>query len=79
MGNPVRHVVSVTFAYDGVKRLVDNIDFDPKNRHMIGFEMRRAGKFSYRIKRFDIAKITDLKFVSPPHRSGPKIGRPTTS
>lgn len=77
-GRPVTKVVSVRFRYNGQSRIVDNIDYDSKNHHIIGFEMRKSGKFSYKIKRFDVFKVEDgLTFITPPRRTGPKVGRPT--
>lgn len=75
-GTPTTGPISVQFQYDGVSRIVDNIDFD--GNLLVGFEMRRGGKFSYKIKKYSVNKIVDLVTITPPTRSGPKIGRPTS-
>jgi hypothetical protein len=75
-GNPTDTPVAVRFRYHGASRIVDNIDFDGENI-IVGFEMRRSGKFSYKIKKFKLNEIDGLTYINPPHRSGPVIGRPT--
>lgn len=62
------------FKYDGLWRHVSNVTFEDKT--LIGFEMRKAGKFSYRIKRYSFEKISDISFVKPFLRNGPHIGLP---
>jgi hypothetical protein len=57
-------VVSVRFKYDGVVRHVDNIMLDDKNKQFVGFEVRKAGKFSQKIKRFDMTKMESLEFIT---------------
>jgi hypothetical protein len=74
-GVPTSKPVAIRFKYDGVSRIVDNIDFDGKL--IVGFEMRRGGKFSYKIKKYSVDKMLNYEFIPPPVRSGPKIGRPT--
>ena len=58
-------VVSVRFKYDGKTRHVDNISFDDKNKQFLGFEVRKSGRFSHKIKRFDFAKVeSPLEFIT---------------
>jgi hypothetical protein len=77
-GKPIKKVVSVKFVYDGQSRIVDNIDIE-KSGVIVGFEMRKSGKFSYKIKRYSTDKIKNFKFIEPPHRSGPVLSRPVVS
>jgi hypothetical protein len=64
------------FKYEGFWRRVSNVTFEWDTRTLIGFEMRKNGKFSYKIKRFSMEKITDLAVLPEIYRSGPVIGRP---
>jgi len=64
------------FKYDGNWRHVSNVTFEDETKTLIGFEMRKAGKFSYRIKRYSFEKISDVSFVKPFLRNGPRIGYP---
>jgi hypothetical protein len=64
-------VVSVRFRYDGIVRHVDNISLDDKNKQFLGFEVRKSGKFSNKIKRFDMLKIDSLEFIEPAKRVRP--------
>ncbi len=58
-------VISVRFKYDGKTRHVDNISFDDKNKQFLGFEVRKSGRFSNKIKRFDFSKVeSDLEFIT---------------
>lgn len=66
--------IDISFKYDGTTRHVSNCTFEGLT--LIGFEMRRAGKFSYKIKRFSFDKISNLKFITPILRKGPRIGIP---
>lgn len=45
------------FTYDGASRLVRNITIDEKG--IIGFEVRKAGKFSNKIKRYSHEKLVN--------------------
>lgn len=66
---------SVRFRYKGVMRELDNIDIDDKL--IVGFEMRKSGKFAYNVKKFRLDRIEgDIIKIDPPKRSGPAIGRP---
>lgn len=69
---------AIKFTYDGSVREVDNITFEPSvlPKTAIGFEMRKDGKFSYRIKRYSYDRMRDLQIIDAPHRSGPVIARP---
>jgi hypothetical protein len=67
---------AVRFMYDGVSRIVDNVDFLNDGRILVGFEMRRAGRFSYKIKKYSIDKISGLSVIASPTRTGPTLGRP---
>jgi len=62
------------FLYEGAWRHVSNITFEGTT--LIGFEMRKAGKFSYRVKRYSFDKISDINFVKPFLRNGPKLSIP---
>ena len=71
-------VVSCKFTYDGASRIVDNIKLEEWNagvQTIVGFEVRKSGKFSYKVKRYNRDKILDLLFIPPIPRSGPVIGR----
>ena len=50
-------VISVRFKYDGKVRHVDNISLDDANKQFLGFEVRKSGRFSNKIKRFDLSKL----------------------
>jgi hypothetical protein len=70
-------IVSAKFVYDGKSRIVDNIkwEFNANSNTLVGFELRKSGKFSYKIKRYDVDKIGIITYIDPPYRSGPVIGR----
>lgn len=74
--------IAIKFVYDGSVREVDNITFEPHPvfdqipKTVIGFEMRKGGKFSYRTKRYSYVKMSDISTIPAPHRSGPVIARP---
>ncbi len=57
--------VSLKFKYDGKTRHVDNVTFEDGIKMFIGFEVRKSGRFSNRIKRYDMMKIDSLEFVDP--------------
>lgn len=57
-------VISVRFKYDGVVRHVDNIKFEDNIKMFVGVEVRKAGRFSNKMKRFDMTKIDDLQFIT---------------
>lgn len=48
------------FKYDGIMRLVQG-ELDGDQQQIIGKEIRRSGKFSYKTKRFSLAKIEALE------------------
>lgn len=64
-------VVSVRFKYDGASRIVDNIMFDDKNKQFVGLQIRKSGKFSYKIRRFDMAKMQSLEFITIDRKNRP--------
>lgn len=64
------------FKYDGYWRHVSNVTFEDQTKTLIGFEMRKNGKFSYRIKRYTIERVEDVEWIDQIPRSGPKIGVP---
>jgi hypothetical protein len=68
-------ILSVRFAYNGVRRELDNVTTEKNGAILVGFEMRTSGQFSYKIKRFSADKVLDLELIDPPERSGPVIGR----
>ena len=70
-------IKSAGFVYDGTSRIVDNIT-DEGNGIITGFEMRKSGKFSYKIKRFRKDKIDykSWRDLPPQRRSGPALSRP---
>lgn len=58
-------VISVRFKYDGKVRHVDNISLDNDNKQFLGFEVRKSGRFSNKIKRFDFARVEgNLEFIT---------------
>lgn len=64
----------IKFTYDGISRYVSNVTFEGTT--LIGYEMRRGGKFSYKVKRYAFDKIKGLIFIPEIHRSGPTVGKP---
>ena len=48
------------FKYDGVMRLVQG-EIDGEQQQIIGKEIRRSGKFSYKTKRFSLAKVEAME------------------
>jgi len=70
-------MIDIRFLYDGFVRHVSNVTFEKETGTVIGFEMRKAGKFSYKIKRYDLSKVFDLSIITPSiERRGPHIGLP---
>jgi len=65
--------IDMKFKYEGFWRQVSNITFEKETRTVIGFEMRKNGKFSYRIKRYSLDKMHEMEFVKPFLRKGPKV------
>lgn len=64
------------FKYDDSWRQVSNPTFEWDTKTIIGFEMRKGGKFSYKIKRYLMEKIHNFDVISPEKRKGPVIGLP---
>ena len=70
-------IKTVRFSYNGKTRIVDNVTEEPEYGLLTGFEMREDGRFSYKIKRYSIAKIEgEIVEIDPPERKGPVMGRP---
>lgn len=69
--------LDLKFKYAGFWRRVSNVTFEKETRTVIGFEMTKNGKFSYKIKRYSLDDMTDIEFIKPFLRSGPKVGLPT--
>lgn len=64
-------IISVRFKYDGVVRHVDNISLDDQHKQFVGFEVRKSGRFSNKIKRFDLTRVEGpLEFINPISRTG---------
>ena len=73
----IKKSVAARFNYSGKSRIVDNLSVEADTGTIVGFEMRSAGKFSYKIKRYSVDKIEgDFILIDPPDRIGPQIGRP---
>ena len=70
------NMTDIKFKYDGYWRHVSNVTFEDETETLIGFEMRKNGKFVYRIKRYSLDKVSNLTFIDPMLRSGPKVGLP---
>lgn len=68
----------VKFLYDGSWRRVSNPTWEWNTGTLIGFEMRKGGKFSYRTKRYSIDKMNVISFIETMLRSGPKVGIPAS-
>lgn len=66
--------LALKFLYDGVTRHVDNVTIEADKKCIIGYEMRKAGKFSYKIKRYSYDKIYNMEQIPSFERSGPVIG-----
>ena len=66
-----KSVHSYRFIYKGASRIVDNVTFEKDT--LVGFEMRKSGKFSFQTKRYSLDQINTLERIAPPDRKG----RPT--
>lgn len=64
------------FLYDGFVRHVSNVTVEWDTFSLIGFEVRKSGKWSYKIKRYSLEKIDNLEIIDRIPRSGAKIGVP---
>ncbi|MFI5405139.1 MAG: hypothetical protein ACHQ1D_01360 [Nitrososphaerales archaeon] len=68
-------MMDIRFKYGGVMRQVSN--FTNEGETFIGLEIRKAGKFSFKIKRYTIAEVEgEFRYVKPYLRTGPKLGLP---
>lgn len=54
-------ILSYRFKYDGKWRIVDNVTWEKE--HIIGFERRKNGRYSNKIKRYAISKIFDMNRI----------------
>lgn len=68
--------IDIRFKYDNFWRQVSNVTFEKETRTVIGMEIRKSGKFSYRIKRYSLDNMTDISFIKPLLRRGPKLSIP---
>jgi hypothetical protein len=59
-------ILSYRFKYDGHWRHVDNVTFEGEWDTLVGFETRKDGKFSWKIKRFAMEKIQSPLEKIPP-------------
>ena len=64
-------ILSYRFMYDGASRIVDNIAFEKDC--LIGFEARRSGRFSNKVKRFSLAGVSQMKRIDPVTRKGKNV------
>ena len=55
-------MVKASFRYHGQVRHLENVKMEHDYLCIIGLEKRISGKYSYRIKRYKTAKITDFRF-----------------
>lgn len=68
-------MMDIRFKYGGYWRQVSN--FTNEGETFIGMEIRKSGKFSFKIKRYTIAEVeSEFIYVKPYLRSGPKLGVP---
>ena len=75
-------ILSYRFKYSGDWRHVDNVTFEGDTQTVIGMEIRKRGRFSWKIKRYALEKIeTPLERI-PAQRTpkqydhmGVKIGK----
>lgn len=75
-GENLNKLFDIKFKYDGFWRHVSNVTFEPETQTLIGFEMRKSGKFSYKVKRYSYEKIFNLQNIPTMERRGPIIGLP---
>lgn len=58
-------ILSYKFKYSGEWRHVDNVTFEEDTQTVIGMEVRKTGRFSWKIKRYALEKIeTPLERIS---------------
>lgn len=60
--------ISVRFRYRGEWRHLDNVSETHGGTSIIGYEHRKRGQYSARIKSFKVAEISELTRVSIPDR-----------
>lgn len=61
-----KDILSYRFKYDGQWRHVDNVRFEENFQTLIGLEVRKSGKFRFKVKRYKFKRIeSDLQKISP--------------
>lgn len=68
--------IDIRFKYDGFWRRVSNVTFEKETSTLIGYEIRKNGQFVYQVKRYSMEKISDMTFIKPMLRRGPRISIP---
>ena len=68
---PDQIVHSYRFRYDNASRIVDNVTFENERGCIVGYEVRRSGKFSHKIKRYKLDQIKNLERVELERRNRP--------
>jgi len=53
--------IALRFIYDGYVRHVDSVTIEKDT--VIGFEMRKNGKFSFKVKRYSMGKMEKVKRI----------------
>lgn len=56
-------ILSYRFRYSGDVRHVDNVTFEDDTQTVIGMEIRKGGKFSWKIKRYALEKIEGMERI----------------
>lgn len=71
----MEEIFSYRFRYAGSTRHVDNVTWEGNT--FIGFERRKSGKYSNKIKRYRISEAVGLQRIEPlTDRVGGSIARP---
>ena len=65
--------VSFRFNYEGKSRIVDNVSIETDHGTILGFEIRKSGKFSHKVKRYKLDKISELIAITPVTHNGPVV------
>jgi len=68
------NILTYKFKYAGLTRHVDNVTWEKDS--IIGFERRKSGRFSNKIKRYTIANIEQLVRIDPLEDRIGNISRP---
>lgn len=61
-----RDILSYRFKYNGEWRHVDNVTWEDNYQTLIGFEVRKSGKFRYRVKRYKLVEVQSSLQRIPP-------------